>query len=342
MSSERLTSKMHYATKFSLWMDDSTKILSVIILFFILLFSTAPSYCQSKDYTDQDCLFCHGKPEISQITKEGKVRSLYVNPEEWSQDIHCQGQMGCVDCHINANLNLHFREGFIDVDCARCHPAEAEEYQKNIHLTFLEASPGKELPLCYHCHTKHHVLPHDNPSSSVHESRVAETCGSCHPEVMVEKILDGTPLGKISGHRKGDLSDKFDMKVCLDCHYEDSAHGTKRVYKDFCVRCHEVRSKGNAIMGPTHLNDTRWAGLNHVGNGLFILLFFGSASFLFYRSRHGIKQKFARWRQSMIQAAEPEEEKKAKEKIEKEEGRNPEIKETPSSKNGEEREGHEN
>jgi hypothetical protein len=274
------------------------KYLFLSLFLFLLLFNQ--SHSQLPVYSDQDCLFCHGKPDMAQITPDGKVRSLFVDPEEWSQDIHHQGQLICIDCHKNANPYLHFREGFIDVDCARCHPEEDEEYQKNIHYSFsAPLTPGKELPLCFHCHTKHHVLPHDEPSSSVHESNIAETCGTCHPEIMIRALEDGTSLGKISGHRKGDLSEKFDMKVCLDCHYEDSAHGAKRVYKDFCTRCHDVQSKGNLIMGPTHLNSAKWTNLNLIGNGLFVLLLLSAGSFVIYRSRKGILTKISRWLVSM-------------------------------------------
>lgn len=254
---------------------------------------------QSSTYSDQDCFTCHGKPQISQIMSDGKVRTLYVDPDKWSQDIHHQGKLTCVDCHTNANPFLHFREGFIDVDCARCHPIEAEEYQKNVHLTFTTITPGKELPLCYHCHTKHNILRHDDPLSSVHESNVGETCGTCHTEVMVRGIIEGTSLGKISGHRKGDIAEKFDMNVCISCHYQDSAHGAKRVYKDFCTRCHDVRSKGNLVMGPTHLDASRWAGLNSVGNGLLFLLFIASGTWLLYKSRKGIMTKVSGWRENM-------------------------------------------
>jgi hypothetical protein len=253
---------------------------------------------QSSAFSDQDCLTCHDKPEISQIMHDGNLRTLYVDPEKWAQDIHHQGKLTCVDCHTNANPFLHFREGFIDVDCARCHPVEAEEYQKNIHLTFTTITPGKELPLCYHCHTKHNILRHDDPLSSVHESHVGETCGACHPEVMVKGILDGTSLGKISGHRKGDISEKFDMNVCISCHYQDSAHGAKRVYKDFCTRCHDVRSKGNLVMGPTHLNAARWAGLNSVGNGILFLLLFAFGTLLVFRSRKRIVSKIVSWQEN--------------------------------------------
>ncbi len=321
-------------------MNDSAQILLLVILFPAVLLSAALSHSQPLTYADEDCLFCHGKPEISQITREGKVRSLYVNPEEWTQDIHHQGKLSCLDCHQNANPYLHFREGFIDVDCARCHPIEAEEYQKNVHLTFTTITPGKELPLCYHCHTKHHVLRHDKPSSSVHESNIAVTCGSCHPEVMIKKILQGTSLGKISGHRKGDLSDKSDMKVCIDCHYEDSAHGVKRVYKDFCSRCHNVRSKGNALMGPTHLNSTRWARLNYAGDGLFLALLFCSASILLYRSRHGIKRKIFGWHEDMKNPQGQEADKNREKGEEREREGNLETEDRNPPGNGEKQDDH--
>jgi hypothetical protein len=265
----------------------------------LLIFLLFPSSVLSSQFADQDCLSCHGKPEISQITLDGNIRTLYVDPQGWSKDIHKRGKLTCVDCHINANPYLHFREGFINVDCARCHPIEAEEYQKNIHLTFTTITPGKELPLCYHCHTKHNILPHDDPQSSVHESNVGDTCTACHPEVMVKGVLDGTSLGKLSGHRKGDLGEKFDMKVCINCHYQDSAHGAKRVYKDFCTRCHDVREKGNLFMGPTHLDAARWSGLNHIGNGLLLFFFLASGTFLLYRSRKGIFSKIVKWQENM-------------------------------------------
>lgn len=265
----------------------------------VVLLLFCPLFARSTTYSDQDCLTCHGKPEISQIMNDGRIRTLYVDPDMWSRDIHHIGNLTCVDCHRNATPFLHFREGFIDVDCARCHPIEAEEYQKNVHLTFRTITPGKELPLCYHCHTKHAILRHDDPLSSVHESNIGTTCGTCHPEVMVKGILSGTSLGKISGHRKGDISEKFDMNVCTSCHYEDSAHGAKRVYKDFCTRCHDVQSKGNLVMGPTHLDAARWAGLNSVANVFLLLLLFSSGSFFLYRSRKTWTLRFIAWREKM-------------------------------------------
>jgi hypothetical protein len=291
----------------------------LLIFFVFSIFSFSHAFSQISIYTDQDCLSCHSKPDISQITSDGNVRSIFVDPEKWSQDIHHKGNLVCVDCHTNANPYIHFREGFIDVDCARCHPEEAEEYQKNIHLTFATPSPNKELPLCYHCHTKHHILPYDDPLSSVHEDNVGETCNKCHADVMVKGIFKGSSLGKISGHRKGDLSERFDMKVCLNCHYNDSAHGAKRPFKDFCSRCHDVRRKARSLIGPTHLESIKWVKLNYMGGGFAILLLVGMGVFLGYKSRKTIADSMKTWHESMkIKDEATEKEKQETEQVAKE------------------------
>ncbi len=270
--------------------------ISLVFIIFILCIDLV----FPQTYTDQECLDCHGKPTLFQIMRDGRGRSLFVNPEEWSQDVHLKINMTCVDCHINANPFMHFREGFIDVDCARCHPEEAEEYQKNIHFDYGKPiSRDKELPQCYHCHTKHFILRHDDLFSSVHEKNIAETCGTCHAEVMVEGILEGASLGKISGHRKGDLGERFDMNMCLNCHYTDSAHGAKRVYKDFCSRCHNVRLKAGSVMGPTHLNSKKWDMPNYIGGGLIVFLIVGMCIFVGYRSRQDISNGVKNWYENL-------------------------------------------
>ena len=259
---------------------------NVKIFLFCLMIFLGWSLMPAEKFTDEDCLQCHRKPDLSQITADGRSRSVFVDPQKWSEDVHQKKGLTCVDCHLYASPFVHFREGNIKANCARCHPEEEEEYLKNIHLTFRpeNVTAGKELPLCYHCHSKHQVLKHDDPDSTVGENNVGDTCGECHAEVMIGSILKGSSLGKISGHRKGDLSEKFDMNICISCHYADSAHGNKRVYKVFCSRCHDPASKGNLLMGGTHTDSTRWSILNMVAVG--ILFIFIVALFLVqgYRS----------------------------------------------------------
>ena len=269
---------------------------------FIILTSLFPSliFPQSVPaFRDLDCLTCHGRPDIHQIQSDGILRTLFVNPTQWTRDVHRKSGMSCIECHINANPTVHFREGFPKVDCARCHPEEQEEYTKNIHFEYRNVAQERELPQCYDCHTRHSVLLHDDAESSIHENNVGETCGQCHAEVMVKGILSGSSLGKISGHRKGDLSEKFDMNVCISCHYKDSAHGPKRAYKEFCSRCHNPVEKGNSILGPTHLNTFRWTGLNFLGSALSLFFLLGLGGYFGYYSRKKILHGLKNWLEKM-------------------------------------------
>lgn len=274
----------------------SLKKIGTIVTALLIFFIHHP-LAKTPLFTDQDCLECHGKPNLSQILSNGTTRSLYVNPAEWSQDIHHLSQMTCLDCHIDANPYLHFREGYIDVNCESCHRAETEAYQRNIHFEYAPLSSDRELPRCYHCHTRHYVLKLDNPQSSVHERNISETCGACHAEVMVRSLLNGSSLGKISGHRKGDISERFDMKVCIQCH--NPSHSITGVAKDFCVRCHDVNKKVNIIMGPTHLSSKKWAKLNYLGGVLAVVLLLGTGVLAGYRSRKGILTKGQTWLKHM-------------------------------------------
>lgn len=261
-----------------------------------LCFGLHPSP-QSQKYSDQECLICHGLINIAQVLPDGVLRSLYVNPEEWAQDVHHKGKLLCVDCHPEANPYVHFREGFRDVDCARCHPEQAEEFLKNIHFEFTPITPGKRLPLCYDCHSKHYVLRHDDPSATIHEQKIEATCAECHPEVMVKSILRGASLGKISGHRKGDISEKFDMAVCIQCHAPD--HGTNTVYKEFCARCHDPQQTLNVAIGPTHLNSAKWLAFNTAGSMFALFLILGIFVILGYKSRKSFATKLRDWHDSM-------------------------------------------
>jgi len=302
-----------------------------ILCFLGLVLGLHPSPDTPK-FTDQECLACHGDNNLAQVLIDGAIRSLYVDPEAWAQDVHKMGQLSCVDCHTYSNPYVHFREGFVDVDCAKCHPEQSEEYLKNVHFEYTPLLPERELPLCYDCHTKHHILRHDNPSASIHENNIEVTCGECHPEVMVKGLLKGSSIGKISGHRKGDMSEKFDMAICIQCHNPE--HGSNTVYKDFCIRCHDPIQQANIAMGPTHLNSAKWMGFNTVGGGLALILILGTFVYLGYKSRGGFERRIRDWHESMKIKEEQKEIKE--ENPDKEEDKKPEstdIENEPEKKN---------
>jgi cytochrome b subunit of formate dehydrogenase/nitrate/TMAO reductase-like tetraheme cytochrome c subunit len=89
---------------------------------------------------------------------------------------------------------------------------------------------------CTDCHTAHHVLPRDNPLSSVNGDNLPKTCGHCHSGVY-DKFRNSIHSPTVS---------KTDKKLptCKDCH---QAHTISRTDKeafrqnilDQCGNCHQ-------------------------------------------------------------------------------------------------------
>jgi hypothetical protein len=87
---------------------------------------------------------------------------------------------------------------------------------------------------CTDCHTTHHPLPKDDPASSVHRERIAETCGNCHRGIF-ETFKTSVCMAEDSEHRM--------TAVCNNCH---SSHTIRRTDEDgfileiteTCGRCH--------------------------------------------------------------------------------------------------------
>ncbi len=88
----------------------------------------------------------------------------------------------CIDCHsahgiVRADEPVWYL-GVVE-ECGTCH--------EELYETYLETYHGKVTRLgstlaatCSDCHTPHNMRSVDDPTSSVHPSRLVETCGACH------------------------------------------------------------------------------------------------------------------------------------------------------------------
>ncbi len=77
--------------------------------------------------------------------------------------------------------------------CGKCHAAERIANQYGLSLapvpTYTESFHGiatafgsKTAANCASCHGYHHILPPDDPQSTVYSANLPKTCGKCHPE----------------------------------------------------------------------------------------------------------------------------------------------------------------
>lgn len=194
---------------------------------------------------DLDCLECHRDAKLRQMLATGELRALFVDPEEWEKDVHHKKGIKCIECHIGMTPFLHPKEGCRRVACDRCHPIQSEENQLNLHNRFGRMT-NRPLPECYDCHTKHAVKTKSDPNFTMNGKKIGKTCCSCHGEMTPQRLITLSPAYLILGHRKCDISEKFDLKVCINCH-GDASHGIWIGYPDYCVTCHNSKKRAGFL-----------------------------------------------------------------------------------------------
>lgn len=112
-----------------------------------------------------------------------------------------------------------------------------EAYTASVHAE--EAGNGHGGPGCSDCHTAHAPLPVTDPTSSIHRSNVAETCGECHRKITRQYQRSIHGLAADAG--------VLDSPVCIDCHGEhrilavgspDSPVSATNIPTKVCGPCH--------------------------------------------------------------------------------------------------------
>ncbi|NUN08309.1 MAG: cytochrome b/b6 domain-containing protein [Ignavibacteriaceae bacterium] len=163
------------------------------------------------------CVDCHeshnvlpGRENLSSVAKVnipatcGKCHADIA--KEFSESIHgvaaARGNNDspvCTDCHGEHNIlkaqdpnsPVAFRNVAEQV-CAPCHSSVklSEKYgiSANKFSSFVDSYHGlaikggsKTVANCASCHGVHNIKPSSDPTSLIHKSNLANTCGTCHP-----------------------------------------------------------------------------------------------------------------------------------------------------------------
>jgi hypothetical protein len=191
-------------------------------------------------------------------------------------DIHREKGFGCASCHggdaSREGLDaMDPRRGYIGKPpheripdmCARCHadatfmrrynPAirvdQLAEYRTSVHGRRLAERKDVKVATCASCHSPHSIRPASDPQSSVHPTRVVDTCGGCHANAEYMASY-GIPTDQLALYQKsvhwhtltevGDLS----APTCNDCHGNHGAvpPGVDSV-GNVCGQCHVVQGE---------------------------------------------------------------------------------------------------
>ncbi len=193
-----------------------------------------------------DCSICHA--EVVETYNTSMHGKLYNRGDP--------NAPACEDCHgthevmAKKNPDSPIYPRNVPELCSKCHregkPA-AKRYkgdQKDIVKSYVMSIHGKGLlesglvvtATCADCHTAHHVLPADNPESSVHSENVDETCAQCHSGIY-NKF-------KESIHSDAVADTDESLPMCNDCHSSHTIsrtdmRGFKLDITRQCGRCHE-------------------------------------------------------------------------------------------------------
>jgi hypothetical protein len=222
-----------------------------------------PATAKAAPPSRSACMECH-----SQLDGAGLGPTKHA-----AEDVHFLKGLSCHDCHggnpavdPDDMMAAHDeKKGWtgkpkrlqIPVFCARCH-ADAlfmkrfdpmarvdqfGEYRTSVHGKRNAAGDDKAA-VCIDCHGVHGILAVKDPRSSVHPTRVAETCGHCHANTELMRGY-GIPTNQYAGYKSsvhaGALYDKADLSAptCNDCHGSHGASppGVHSVVQ-VCGSCH--------------------------------------------------------------------------------------------------------
>jgi formate dehydrogenase gamma subunit len=179
------------------------------------------------------CLDCHADKTLYKTNAAGKAVWLFVDEAKLAASVHRTNS--CVSCH--SDITLKHPDDNVPAkapDCARCHEKQSESYGASVHG--LAAARGeRDSATCSDCHDGHTILPPTSPESPLHFSRLAQTCGACHPQAAsdVEQSVHGKAVA--AGHREA--------PTCTDCHSEHKIVALKstsslKISADVCSNCH--------------------------------------------------------------------------------------------------------
>lgn len=164
-----------------------------------------------------NCVDCHGSHEMNKASESksgvnkmnipNRCAQCHVDiAKQFSESIHgialqkgITNAPACTDCHGEHNILRHTDEkspvAAVNVStqvCTPCHSSmklsEKFGIPSNRTQTFADSYHGlairggsAEAANCASCHGAHNIKPSNDPTSNIHKSNLAKTCGKCHP-----------------------------------------------------------------------------------------------------------------------------------------------------------------
>lgn len=200
--------------------------IGLVVVGSMLVFSSIEAYALDEN----DCLSCHGNPDMTKTGENGDEISLYVSEEAVNTAAH--RFIDCTTCHTTEphKVATPLTKLSLAEKCGSCH-----QYQHKLHL---ESIHGQQLVLgnsdvatCVDCHS-----PEGNPHSVIrvleynapaYKKNISQTCAKCHgnEELMadygiLEKVYESYMRsfhGKAMQLGTYEIT-QLDKATCTNCH----------------------------------------------------------------------------------------------------------------------------
>ncbi len=193
-----------------------------------LFLATNPIKTYALD--ENNCLSCHGNPELTKTGAEGKSISLYVSEEAVNTAAH--RFIDCTTCHTTEphEVTTPLTKLSLAEKCGSCH-----EYQYKMHLESIHGQQlvqdNPDVATCVDCHSPagnpHSVIRVLEYNAPAYTKNIAETCAKCHgdEELMasygiVEKVYESYMRsfhGKAMQLGTYEIT-QLDKATCTNCH----------------------------------------------------------------------------------------------------------------------------
>ena len=179
---------------------------------------------------ENNCLACHGNPEMTKTTGEGIKVSLYVNQEAVNTAAH--RFIDCTTCHTSKphEVDTPLTKQSLAEKCGSCHKYEYKLHQESIHGQQL-ASGNQDVATCVDCHSStgnpHSVIRVLEYNAPTYKKNSAQTCARCHSDEklmanygIVEKVYESYMRsfhGKAIQLGTYEIT-QLDKATCTNCH----------------------------------------------------------------------------------------------------------------------------
>lgn len=203
--------------------------------------SAASAPQTASEITNEQCLFCHGKPDVVLEVGEEQVL-LTINEAAFAESVHGKEQLACTDCHADITTFPHpdySKDGLREFNyalyqatktaCQNCHEEQALNAMTGVHELTLDTG-NHNAAMCADCHNPHYT------EGAAEREEVPDVCARCHSDIAAryrETVHGEALIGEGNP----------DVPNCIICHGNHNITDPRTTeFRNniplLCARCH--------------------------------------------------------------------------------------------------------